>query len=225
MSLAKKMPPSELPRERLMRDGVDVLSLQELIAILLGTGAVGKSVLVLAQELLLQFGGLHGLLNAPVEALLQVKGIGKAKAVILKASFGIALRAAKEKRSPLKVLANIEEVAKIATAEIGHLKKEALFLLLLDAKLRLIHQEVIAIGTLSEVLVHPREVFQPAIRHGAHSLIICHNHPSGDPTPSKADLRLTKQLLECAKIIGIPLEDHLVIGSDKHVSLRTHFSL
>lgn len=220
MSLADKIPASELPRERLMRDGIDALSLQELIAILLGTGTKGKSVLILAQELILHFGGLEGLFNASVEELTRMKGMGKAKAILLKAAFGIALRASKEKIVPNQLLLSVEDVVKIARGEIGHLKKEALLVILMDVKCRLIHYETISVGTLSEVLIHPREIFQLAIRHGAYSIVICHNHPSGDPVPSKADLSLTKKLVACAKIMGIPLADHIIIGKDRHFSLK-----
>jgi DNA repair protein RadC len=220
MNLAKILPPSELPRERLMRDGVDALSMQELLAILLGTGTQGKNVLFLAQELLLQFGGMEHLLDASIAELIQVKGVGKAKAILLKAAFGIAKRASKEKSLPQKKLSTLQEVLEVAVPLIGDLKKEALLVLLRDIKERLLHYEVISLGTLSEVLVHPREVFQPAIRHGAHSIIVCHNHPSGDPTPSKADIRLTLNLLECAKIMGIRLADHLIIGKEGHTSMR-----
>jgi DNA repair protein RadC len=220
MSLAKHLPISELPRERLMRDGIDALSLQELLAILLGTGTQGKSVLILAQELLLHFGGMEGLLNASIEELIKVKGVGQAKAILLKAAFGLALRAAKEKLPPKKLILSIQDALAIARGEIGHLKKEALLVILRDIKCRLIHYEVISVGTLSEVLVHPREVFQMAIRHGAYSIIICHNHPSGDPTPSRADIILTQQLINSAKIVGISLTDHLIIGKDCHISMK-----
>ncbi|NGX48204.1 MAG: hypothetical protein K1000chlam3_01594 [Chlamydiae bacterium] len=220
MSLAKQFPVSELPRERLMRDGIDALSLQELVAILLGTGTRGKSVLILSQELLLHFGGMGGLLNASIEELIKIKGMGKAKAILLKAAFGIAMRVSKEKRAPNKIIISVQDALSIAVPEIGYLKKEALLVILRDVKCRLIHYEVISMGTLSEVLVHPREVFQLAIRHGAYSMIVCHNHPSGDPTPSKADISLTLQLLESAKIVGISIADHLIIGRDNHVSLK-----
>lgn len=217
MSLAKQFPISELPRERLMRDGVDALSLQELVAILLGTGTQGKSVLVLAQEMLLNFGGMDGLLNASIEELTKIKGIGKAKAILLKAAFGIALRAAKEKLAPNKKILTIQDVLEITIPRIGNLKKEALLIILRDVKCRLIHYEVISIGTLSEVLVHPREVFQTAIRHGAYSIIICHNHPSGDPTPSEGDIKLTNTLLQCSKIVGIALTEHIIVGRNRYV--------
>jgi len=225
MSLAKILPVSELPRERLLRDGIDALSMQELLAILLGTGTQGKPVLILAQELLLQFGGMQGLLNASVEELMQIKGVGKAKAILLKAAFGIALRASKETHELAPTVATIQDAIDIAEPLIGHLKKEAVLVILLDVKRRLIGREVISLGTISEVLVHPREVFQPAIRHGAHSMIVCHNHPSGDPTPSEADIRLTCQLNNCAKIVGISLLDHLIIGRGCNLSMKKrHFS-
>jgi len=220
MSLAKQLPVAELPRERLMRDGIDALSLQELVAILLGTGTTGKSVLILSQELLLQFGGIQGLLSASIEELTKVKGIGKAKAILLKAAFGIALRAAKETFAPQRRVMTVQDALSIAVPEIGHYKKEALLVILRDIKCRHIHHEIVSIGTLSEVLVHPREVFQLAIHHNAHSMILCHNHPSGDPTPSKADIILTQQLLKSAKIMGISIADHLIIGKDSHTSLK-----
>lgn len=214
------MPPSELPRERLMRDGVEALSLQELIAILLGTGTQGKSVLILAQELLLHFGGIEGLLNASIEELTQIKGMGKAKAITLKAALGIGQRCALEREPLQKKIITVQDALKIAQPLIGHLNKEAVLVILRDVKCRLIHREVISLGTLSEVLVHPREVFQLAIKHGAHSLIVCHNHPSGDPSPSQEDIDLTKKLVECSKIIGVALVDHLIVCKDGYFSLR-----
>lgn len=220
MSLCDQMPLSELPRERLMRDGAQALSMQELIAILLGTGTQGKSVLILAQELLLHFGGVEGLREASIEELTQIKGMGKAKAITLKAALGIAQRAAQEKEPPQKKIITVQDALAIAQPIIGHLRKEALLVILRDVKCRLIHREVVSLGTLSEVLVHPREVFQLAIKHGAHSLIVCHNHPSGDPQPSQADIVLTKQLLECAKLMGVGLIDHLIVCKDSYYSFR-----
>lgn len=220
MSLIKQYPTAELPRERLMRDGVDALSIQELLAILLGTGTHGKTVLDLSQELLLHFGGTEGLLQASVAELQQFKGIGSAKAILLKAAFGIALRAKREKLGVSPLVRSIQDVLEIAVPQIGDLKKEAVLIILRDVKCRLIRSEVISLGTLSEVLVHPREVFQIAIRHGAYSLVICHNHPSGDPTPSEEDITLTKKLDDCAKLVGIPLVDHIIIGRDNFISMH-----
>lgn len=220
MNVLKKWPKSEMPRERLLRDGIEALSLHELLAILLGTGTQGKSVLALAQELVIHFGGIEGLVHASIEELTQVKGMGQAKAMLLKATFGISLRLAKEKSTPNKKISTTLDALEIAKHQIGHLQKEALLVILRDIKSRLICHEVVSLGILSEVLVHPREVFQPAIRHGAYSIIICHNHPSGDPTPSQADIDLTRQLKKSSRVIGIKLVDHLIIGRDSYISMR-----
>ncbi|MBS0629221.1 MAG: DNA repair protein RadC [Verrucomicrobia bacterium] len=220
MSLCDIMPPSELPRERLMREGTQSLSSSELIAILLGTGTQGKSVLILAQELLLRFGGIQGLQDASIEELIQIKGMGKAKAITLKAALGIAQRVAQEQELPQKKIITIQDVVGIAQPLIGHLKKEAFLVILRDVKCRLIHREIISLGTLSEVLVHPREVFEFAIKHRAHSLVVCHNHPSGDPSPSKQDIELTHRLCECAEIIGVKLADHLIICKNSYYSFK-----
>ncbi|MCI0382269.1 MAG: DNA repair protein RadC [Chlamydiae bacterium] len=214
------IPVSELPRERLLRDGIEALSIQELLAILLGTGTRGKNVLILAQELLLHFGGMKGLLESSVDDLMQINGIGHAKAILLKAAFGLALRCTKESFEPFQKIKKAEEAFRLAKSFIGHFKQEALLVILRDVKGRVIRQELIGMGTLSEVLVHPREVFNPAVRHRANSLILVHNHPSGDPTPSTADLQLTKHLLYSSKIMGIFFDDHLIIGENRYTSLR-----
>lgn len=211
---------SELPRERLIRDGVEALSIQELVAILLGTGMRGKPVLFLAQELIVRFGGLEGLLNATVTELKQVKGIGEAKAIGLKAAFALALRSIKEKQQQYPSLQSPEEAYEIAKIHIGTYKKEALLLLLRDVRGRLIYREVISVGTLSEVLAHPREIFNPIIRHQAHSFILAHNHPSGDPTPSQQDVTLTHQIMYSARIMGINFDDHLIVGKIGFCSMR-----
>ncbi len=220
MSSLSQLPITELPRERLMRDGIEALSMQELIAILLGTGTRGKSVLILAQELLQHFGGIQGLLEASVEDLMQVKGVGQAKAILLKAALGIALRSAKQMHIPHAILKSAKEAFELARTMIGQYKQEVLFVILRDIRGRVVHYEIVGIGTLSEVLVHPREVFYPAVRHRAHSLIVVHNHPSGDPTPSSADFELTRHLLQSSRIMGINLDDHLILGHQTFTSFR-----
>lgn len=203
-----------------MRDGIEALSFQELLAILLCTGTRGKSVLILSQELLLHFKGIQGLLEASIEDLMQIKGIGRAKAILLKAAFGIALRTSKEKFKPLLVIDTPQLAYEFALSEIGHLNQEALLVILRDVRGRVIHHEIVGIGTLSEVLVHPREIFHPAVRHRANSLIVAHNHPSGDSTPSSADIELTKHLLRSSKVMGIVLDDHLIVAREGYTSLR-----
>lgn len=214
------IPEEERPRERLMREGVDALSLAELIAIILATGTKGKSALTLAHELTCRFKDLNGLLDATVQELIQIKGIGRAKAIKLRAVFGIALR---NNRSSLVLghpLTSARQAFELARGVIGHEKKEVLFIILRDVRSRFIHAEKVAVGTLSEVLVHPREIFYTAVRHKAHSLIIAHNHPSGDPTPSQADLDLTRILLHSSRVMGIQFDDHLIVTSHHYVSLR-----
>jgi DNA repair protein RadC len=213
------IPLGERPRERLLHKGAESLSLAELIAILLVTGTQEKSVLLLAQELVLKFGDIHGLLEASVEELKEVKGIGEAKAIQLKAAFAIAQKAQAIPYSK-PFLRTPEEAFRFAKQEIAAEKQEVLLVLLRDIKGRLIHHERVSVGTLSEVLVHPREVFFPAVKHKAYSLILAHNHPSGDPTPSECDFELTRLLLNSSRVMGIHLDDHLIVSRNSFVSLR-----
>jgi len=216
----RSIPVSERPRERLLREGIDALSLAELIAIVLGSGTKGKSVLSLAEEILVRFGSLDKLLDASITELTEIKGIGKAKAIQLKAVFGIALKCRKPNLEKKRIIESAHQAYEIIKGEIGHQKQEVMLVLLRDVRGCLIHQERIAVGTLSEILVHPREVFYPAVRNKAHSIIIAHNHPSGDPTPSAADLDLTRLLSHSSRVMGIRLDDHLIIGDGVFVSLR-----
>jgi DNA repair protein RadC len=211
-----ELPSEERPRERLLKYGADMLSLTELLAILLVTGTKGKSVLDLAQEIIKKFGSLQGILEATVPELTEIKGIGHAKAIQLKAAFGIALKSARS----LPAQITSESAYAFIKDEMENLKQEKLIVILKDVKGRLITHETVSLGTLSEVLVHPREIFYPAVRHKANSLILAHNHPSGDPTPSPADLRVTRALLQSSKIMGIGFDDHLIIGHGHFVSLK-----
>jgi DNA repair protein RadC len=221
MGLAlSSLPESERPRERLLEQGVEGLSIQELIAIILGTGTKGKSVVALAEELLIHFKSLDTLLEASIPELREIKGIGLAKAIQLKAIFGLVQKCRKATLADKTRLKTTQDAFEIAQEEIGHHQQEVFLVLLRDIKGALIHREIVSIGTLSEVLVHPREIFYPAVRHKAHSLILAHNHPSGDPTPSKADLHLTRLLLQSAQVMGIAIDDHLIIGRHGYVSLK-----
>ena len=216
----KSLPLEERPRERMLRDGADALSLPELIAIVLGSGTSGKSVLALSQEILERFGGLDRLLEASVVELMEIKGIGKAKAIQLKAIFAIARKCRRPPSSQKDVIDSAQKAYAIAQVEIAHFSQEALFVILRDVRCRLIHFEQVSLGTLSQVLVHPREVFFPAVRYKAHSFIVAHNHPSGDPTPSQADLELTRVLCHSGRVMGIDLVDHLIVCRDRYTSLR-----
>jgi len=214
-----KIPAQERPRERLMKFGPEALSLSELLAILLATGTKDKSVLELAHEMVVRFGSLQNLLEASIQELMEVKGIGPAKAIQLKAAFGIALKTTQKSFVPTDPI-HARQAYELVRHELADQKQEMLMVILKDVKGRLITTEKVSVGTVSDVLVHPREVFFPAVRHKASSLILAHNHPSGDPTPSSADLELTKHLVRSSKIMGIHLDDHLIIGSSSFISLR-----
>lgn len=218
----KALPVEERPRERLLRDGIDSLSLSELIAIVLSSGTRGRSVLNVSEELLMRFGSLEYLLDASVVELMEIKGIGLAKAIQLKAVFAIALKCRRPQSLQKYSIQSVEEAYLLAKGEIAHQNQEILLVILRDVRGFLIHKEQVAVGTLSQVLVHPREVFYPAVRYKAHSMILAHNHPSGDPTPSGADIELTKVLIHSGQIMGIEIDDHLIIGRDKCVSLREY---
>lgn len=220
MNGIKSLPAHERPRERLVREGVNVLSLAELIAIVLGSGLPGKSVLKLSQEVLERFGSLDNLLNASLAELMQIKGIGQAKAIQLKAVFAIALKCRKPTALKKHFISSAKDAFDLAQAEIAHIPQEVLLVILRDTRGNLIHLEQVSVGTLSQVLVHPREVFYPAVRYKAYSLIIAHNHPSGDPKPSQTDLELTRSLIQASQVMSIRLDDHLIVCRDRFVSLR-----
>lgn len=216
----KQLPPSERPRERLLNLGPQALAVTELIAVILGNGTKGKSVLVLAQELLTRFGTLRQLGEASIEDLCSVKGLGPAKAVQLKAALGLALRIHREESPPKQCLGNPERVFHWVKHLIAYEKKEVFGVILLDARGSVLRWEPVSIGTLTQTLVHPREVFYLAIRHLAASLILAHNHPSGDPAPSAHDLHLTRVLIQAAQSIGIPIQDHLIVTPQRYFSFK-----
>lgn len=213
----KAIPASDRPRERLAQMGPDALSTVELLAILLGNGTKNCSVLQLAMQLMARFGSLHALSEASVQELSSLKGIGFAKAVQLKAAFSLHFRL--PERQTDKIC--FDKASKIFDLVGPNLKKEKveiLIVILLDARRRFIHREVAARGILNEILVHPREIFHLAIRHRAHSLVIAHNHPSGDLSPSQQDLNMTQILQKSGQILGIQLTDHLIIAGDQYLS-------
>lgn len=207
------IPPAERPRERLVRFGVESLSVTELVAIVLGSGSKTRPVLELSRDLVRRFPTVKRLLDAPISELKSVPGIGEAKAIQMKAVLGLACRY----HIPEK-LESLEDIFLSIRDRFG--SKESLLVLLLNIKGEIFHQEMVAVGTLSEILVHPREVFAPAIQHGADKILLAHNHPSGDPTPSKNDVTITKELAACGKLLSIEIMDHLIIGSKTFTSMR-----
>ena len=216
----RDLPLSERPRERLARLGAEALSEQELLACILGRGIRGESVLVGSRRLLAAFGTLRGLAEASVEQLAGVHGIGPAKAIQLKASVELARRialAGTNGKPP--VVDSVESAAALLRPYLLDKKKEHFVALLLDNRHHLIRLSPIAIGSLSATLVHPRELFKEAIAASAAAVIVAHNHPSGDPSPSEHDLQLTERLVEARTLLGIEVLDHVIVGTEGVVSL------
>lgn len=201
----------ERPREKLAARGAGSLSEAELIAILLRVGTQGANAIDVARDLLRKFQSLSGIARATVPELSKTKGVGPAKGVQLAAAFELASRLARQTVSREKVETPADVWALLGT-EMSMLTKESLRVLLLDTKLRLMRIEEVSLGSLNESLAHPREVFRPAFLYAAYGLIVVHNHPSGDPTPSEADRRLTQRLRSGAELLNLSLVDHVVLG-------------
>ena len=212
-------PSRERPRERLYEKGADSLADAELLALQLGTGTRGQTAVDVAREMLAQYGSLSGLAGREVAELMRVRGVGRVKAVRLAAAFELTRRLRSRGGDGKVTLGSPERVFDHFGPLMEDLKKEVFRVALLDAQNGLLKDVVVSEGTLSASLVHPREVFKPAIVESAASLILLHNHPSGDPTPSKEDVRLTRQLAECAKLLDLRIHDHLIVGKGQFVSL------
>jgi DNA repair protein RadC len=215
------LPVADRPRERLQRLGVEALSAQEILALILGRGIAGESVMVTAQRLLSQFGGLKGMAGASLEELSQVRGIGIAKASQIKAAVELANRVEGYSESAGKTLVKTpEDVASLVQGRLKDKKKEYFLAILLDTRNQLIKAAEISVGSLDSSIVHPREVFKEAISASAASVIFVHNHPSGDTEASEDDIELTKRLAQAGEIVGIDVLDHVIIGGKSYISLK-----
>jgi len=215
------LPTSERPRERLQKFGVEALSAQEILALILGRGIAGESVMITTQRLLSQFGNLKGIASASVEELSQVKGIGIAKASQIQAAFELANRLEDYSAAGDKPLVKTpDDVVSVVKSKLRGKKKEHFLALLLDTRSQLIKVSEISIGSLDTSIVHPREVFKEAISASAASVVFAHNHPSGDPEASEDDIELTKRLAKAGEIVGIDVLDHIIIGDKKYLSLK-----
>lgn len=218
--MIRDFPNEERPRERLISDGAGSLSNHELLAILLRTGTKDESVLQLSNRMLRQFEGLRMLKDATVEEITSIKGIGTAKAVQIMAALELGRRIGRLQYEDRYVVRSPEDGAKYVMEEMRFLSQEHFVCLYLNTKNQVIHKQTVFIGSLNASIVHPREVYKEAFKRSAASIIAIHNHPSGDPTPSREDIEVTKRLVECGKIIGIELLDHLIIGEHKYISLK-----
>ncbi|GGI10486.1 RadC family protein [Gottfriedia solisilvae] len=218
--LIRDFPKDDRPRERLIKEGPSSLSTQELLAIVLRTGTKNESVLQISNQLLHKFDGLRFLMNASIEEISNINGIGEAKATQLLAAFELGKRINRLQFEERFVIKSPDDCAKFMMDEMRFLEQEHFICLYLNTKNQIIARETIFKGSLNASIVHPREVFKEAFRRSASSIICLHNHPSGDPTPSREDIEVTKRLVECGKIIGIELLDHIIIGEHKYVSLK-----
>jgi DNA repair protein RadC len=222
----RDMPEHLRPREKLEAEGADALSHAELIAILLRTGLKGLSAVNVAQQLLNRFEGrLQDLAAASIEQLREIKGIGRDKAVTLKAAFKLAELMAKELRREAPLLDTPERIAELLREQLRFREKEQFQIVLLNTRRRLIDIKVVADGTLDTLLVHPREVFKPAIAANAAAVVLAHNHPSGDPTPSEADIKVTRDLIRAGQLLKIEVLDHVILGQKTRDDGRDFASL
>ena len=222
----KDQPVSERPRERLRESGPDSLSPGELVAILLRTGLKGANVVEIGKGLVQRYGSLDSLARAPWQELAKEPGIGPDKAVTLVAAFSLARRLVREARTESPALETPEAVANLMREETRLRNAETFQVLLLNTRRLLIGEPVkIADGTLDTILVHPREVFRPAIQNNAAALVLVHNHPSGDPTPSEADIKVTRDLIRAGQLLKIEVLDHVILGRVTQERQKDYVSL
>src|SRR2546428_1984280 len=216
----KDQPASERPRERLRALGPGAVSPAELVAILLRTGLKGTNVADIGKQVVGKYGSLHALAQASLEDLETIKGIGPDKAVTLLAAFTLARKMADELRQDSPLLETPDAVATMLPEQNRRAEVEIFQAVLLNTPRRLIDIREISQGTLDTILVHPREVFKFAIAANAAALVLAHNHPSGDPTPSEADIKVTRDLIRAGQLMKIEVADHVVMGNPNRSSLR-----
>ncbi|TAN45052.1 MAG: JAB domain-containing protein [Nitrospirae bacterium] len=216
----KDWPESERPRERLINNGPEVLSDAQLLAIILRTGSGRTNVMELSISLLEKFRSLKNIDTASVPELSETDGLGIAKIAQLKAAFELGKRMMADSKEDKPLLNSSGAVYSCLGPGLRHIKKEKFICLMLDAKNRLLREHLVSEGTLTNSMMHPREAFKEAIKESAASVIFVHNHPSGDPTPSKEDIAVTERLKNTGNIVGITVLDHVIIGDGKYVSLK-----
>ena len=219
MNTMKDIPNAERPYEKCLKQGAEALSDAELLAVLLRTGTKGENVLALAKRLLYEDGGvgLLGIHQFSFQSLMKLKGIGKVKAVQILCLSELAKRLSKASVEPRLRFSSSQSVAEYYMEDLRHRNQEVMKLLLLNSKAELIDETNISKGTVNASLVTPRELFVEALKKEAVSMILLHNHPSGDPTPSRDDILTTKRISECGLLIGIELLDHIIIGNNCYV--------
>ncbi len=218
--LIRDMAAGERPRERLLHVGETAVSTAELLAIIIRTGSGGNSVLRLAEQLLVEFRSLPGLARATIAELTAVKGIGPAKAVEIKAALELGRRLMASAPEEKPRITTPADAANLLMSEMMFLDQEHLRVLLLDTRNRVLKMPTVYIGSLNTSVVRVGELFRPAIRANAAAIIVAHNHPSGDPSPSSEDIHVTRQLVKAGQLLDIAVLDHVIIGHQKYVSLK-----
>lgn len=220
--MVRDLPEDERPREKLLKQGAVFLSDAELLAIMLRTGTRTQSVIHLAEEVLAKYKnrGLLSIMNMSAKELAGIKGIGQAKAATIMAAVELGKRfymKAAERKEPVR---SPEDAAAIAMPQLRYSMKENFAVMILDTKHQVLGMPIVSVGNLSASVVHPREVFEIAIRNYAAAIILIHNHPSGDPSPSGEDISITRRLVKAGELMDIPVIDHIIIGDDSFVSLK-----
>ncbi len=221
MKKTMKQFPKELqPRERGYTHGISSLTNTELLAIILRSGTRELSAMELAHRILLKEGTLSNIMELGVEELIQYEGVGQVKAISILASLELGKRMLDEKKPERPIIHSPNDAAMIVMEEMKRLKKENFRIMALNTKNHVVAVETISIGNLNSSIVHPRELFRQAIRHAAAGIILVHNHPSGDSTPSREDLLITERIVEAGKIMGIEVLDHIIVAGDGYLSFR-----
>lgn len=221
------MPPDDRPRERLLKAGASALRDAELIAILLRTGTKGRSAIEVAEDMLKRYGSLEALARAPVSELAKILGVGPAKAIQLNAAFSLGARLSKSVAAS-KPMSDPPTIAALLSDEMRLLDYESVRVLSVNTKHCLLAIDEISRGSLNQSICTPRDVFRPALARQAYGIIVVHNHPSGDPTPSKADLTVTRELTHASELLNVVLLDHLILGAPRpgeelhYYSFREH---
>ncbi|MER2225771.1 MAG: DNA repair protein RadC [Carnobacterium sp.] len=220
MNLIKEVPIQSRPRERLEQYGEKALANHELLAILLRTGTKGTNVVTLALSMLNQFEDFYYLKTASCQELMTVAGIGRIKAIELKAAIELGVRISQASQIKIGQITSSTKAGEMLLLEMRGLQQEHLVVLYLNTKNEIIKKETIFIGGLNSSIAHPREIFRGAVRYSAARMIVGHNHPSGNPEPSEADIQFTRRMSECGELMGIDLLDHIIIGEQEFISLK-----
>lgn len=219
--IIRQLPESETPREKLIEYGAKRLSNSELLAVLIRTGNGKSTALDLSHELLRTIpDGIASLSDCSLEEIIEVKGMGETKSAQILAAVELGKRVILENTKKKKKITSPLDLVDFFMADMCRLKKEHFKITMLDTKNYIIGVVEVSIGNLNSSIVHPREVFKEAIKRSSSAIILVHNHPSGDPTPSREDINITKRLVECGDLLGIRILDHIIIGDKKHISLK-----